>query len=1573
MAIEDLIKNISSTASYKAFKDFYGGDIYDTKLNVLSDEELKREFPDLYNKYHSDEEKQNQTKGLLTKFIEGVKQKAKEITSDTISYIKNTSLQEKGKDAVDAISSIFQGLNIGLKKSVSTIDRLLLKTSFSDKLVKDIQEARDLSPEQIKKEEEELKKNKKGVSKTVFDLSQWLAPSIITGGTAQITGLSPAISQLVGLSPALVQKLATSKAILTGLDFVKDTQLLYNPAEHEGKDDIQTRLKNATENFLVGASFYGGAKATKFALGKLWSGVTYPMKYISQAINDKTIKINEEFFKSRVAGLWGLTLDKIESEKIIPDVLDVLKGKKGITDNVRYFFTYPEWKAIIRTYGADFKNYPKVILLRKEGGSLQTILEGKTPSVEIKEIKGLLPENVLFKKLEEAFLKDSDSFSSSDYILKDMVDGKVPLENINKIVNELEKKGYKVNREKIIETMGKFIENKRAIEDWQLAVMENEVRQKQINAVQDYYKPLLLYKKIYNLIFEKKPGITKVGEAYNKAAKKYGYPLLDEIAEDLRNRGFDIPVGSFEEELLDIVSLIGSKTSITNTKPPKEYNYIKDLYDAIKPAGTALDVEAPYNIAKSELEKIVKAQKNIASGEIKEAENVVKKIKDSVLKEGLEKEIKEVNPNVFDVIQENVNKTGGSKPAKLSLEQIEILFGKYSPNKINESAVNFINVLENKKAAPSEIFSSLNNVLKEAIKNQAYMLEYNKLAERDTNIIKSALANIFSPLRYTHSLALGITGTNQSRQVLALADNWVITQENINNSFGRFLGFIRDNKFLSEKLNDIFDMVKKNGDKVLAEGFSDSRFTPEEMLKVKEYIKATKEILNTINIFRLATGRMPIPERTDYVAPHRLADFILNALAEKKDLVKPDVKMYFKRELDRIGFGGIFSNDLEQAWSSYIRTSRKLISKYQYEFLTTQAGINDTILDTTAEKILSRWKYAAGVQPKDTIVSEIGEMFAGIGDFFKAFANFFQEKILKKDVKVRIPVDEKVLNELGMTENLKNYFPEVFQKGYFEYSKEVFKDATQNLSSYGKSMIYGLQLGMNTSFTILNAFQEYVVGAPLIGSKDVIKGYGKTVLNPILRIAGVGYDSQKLNNLGRFYDLIGKGQTIFVDDKEVILNPLFKILTFNISLTEEKLLRPSGIQSFLAHIKNIPISQELKERLAVEFSKEINFTSSRLYKPTLARVPGVSILFMFTQYPDNLLSRLELATKMVFSNKEAVEFYKYLLTKANAPKEEFDLFLKEIAESKNPTLWNKAVRAGNIGLIISFITIGSYYLGGLFFDAANFLSVAGGFSKEEKDTEGYRKSKEAFSSYFQKRLSPIESVKDAPIISFTKSLVDSIVQKKAPELSSPALNYFKAGADFLFKMPAVISSILNNDEETATALFSDIQDSFFTAVSPTQISRLIDAYDSFNKGYVMSKTKQGRIQYNLEEGENPLQVFLFGRGSLKGYQELQELKKTGDEAVSLRNMAWDYYERYLETKDERYYTLFNKYRNELEKKYGESISLYDQIRRLKEFRKGMTSPERYLKSQPKEIRGYIKEKTEENIGRSYLEKLLNLR
>lgn len=264
MAIEDLIKKLSSTASYKAFKDFYGGDIYDTKLNVLSDEELKREFPDLYYKYHSDEEKQNQTKGLLTKFIEGVKQKAKEITSDTISYIKNTSLQEKGKDVIDTVGSIFQGLDIGLKKSLSTIERLILKASSTDEeFIKAIQESKDWSPDQIKKQEEEIKKNKKGVSKFIFDLSQWIAPSIVSGGAAQLTGLSPAVSQLVGLSPALIQKLATSKAILTGLDFVKDTQLLYNPAEHEGKDDIKTRLQDAYENFIAGVAFYGGAKVVK--------------------------------------------------------------------------------------------------------------------------------------------------------------------------------------------------------------------------------------------------------------------------------------------------------------------------------------------------------------------------------------------------------------------------------------------------------------------------------------------------------------------------------------------------------------------------------------------------------------------------------------------------------------------------------------------------------------------------------------------------------------------------------------------------------------------------------------------------------------------------------------------------------------------------------------------------------------------------------------------------------------------------------------------------------------------------------------------------------------------------------------------------------------------------------------------------------------------------------------------------------------------------------------------------------------------------------------------------------------
>lgn len=1561
MALKDIIKDISSVSSYKSFKEFYGGGVYDTDIAPLSDEELKQKFPDIYNQYYGEQE---QSKGIVAKFIDAVKEKAK----DSIEYFTKTPPQEILKDAVDVPVSLFEGLNIGLKRATSTIDRLLLGTSFDKELVSEIQKQKGLSPEEINKEEEELKKKKKPAQRLVFDLSKWLAPQLVTDVATAGLGVSTYLPALLGMAPSIVQKLASSKAILTGLDFVKDTQLLYNPAEHEGRDDLEARVKDGVENFTAGLAFYGGAKVVKKVASPifktLWEAVTYPMRLTEKAINEKKIKITEDFLKQNAGAFWGITsrLEEIPTKEIV----SVLKGEKAITDEVRDFFTTPEWQNVIKKYGADFKKYPEVIRIRKSLlEPLKTVIEGQKPTTEIKELKGLLPENVLFKKLEEAFIKDADSFSSPDYILKDAVEGKIPFEELNKVVKELEGKGYKVDRNKIIETIANFIKNKREIEDWQLAVMENEIYSQQYDFISEYEKPLKLYKKIYNLLFEKKPDLTKIGEAYNKAAKKLGYPALDEIAEDLRSRGIDIPVGDFEAGLLELVESIGGKRRVG--KPPKEYDYLKDLLSAIKPSG-AEQVEAPYRVAKSELEKIVNVKKNIALGKEEEAKNVVEKIKDNVVKEGLKEELNFFKKDVGEIL----NNTQG-KPFKLSMPQIEAIFGKYSPNKINEATISFVNALNNKNTPLDELVYSLNNTLKEVIKSQANTLNYFNLAEAEKSPIKEALVKIFSPFRYTTSLALGFSGTPQSKQILALAENWRITQENIGFVFERFINFIKDNSFLTERLNDIFDMVKKNGDDVLKEGFVDSRFTLEEMGKIKEYIRATKEILNTINIFRVITRRAPIPERTDYVAPHRLADFILNALAEKKDVLKPDVRMYFKRELDNLGFGGIFSNDLELAWRSYIRVARRLISKYQYEFLTTQSGITNGILDETTEQILSRWRYAAGAQPRDTIVSEMLRFFGGIGDLFKGFSNYFAEKFLGKERYIRVNVDERLLNELGMTENLKNFFPEVFERGYFEYSKDVVKESTQNLSSVGKSLVYALTLGMNANFTILNSFQEYIVGAPIIGAKDVIKGYGKTILNPALKIFGKGFDAKKLENLGKFYDLIGRGQTVFMDDREIILNPLLKLMTLNISLTEEKLIRPSGIQAFLSHIKDIPISPELKERMAVEFSKEINFVSSKLYKPTLARIPGVGILFMFTQYPDNYLSRLELAIKMALSDKEAVDFYKYLLTKANASREEFDLFLKEIASRRDPSLWSKAVRAGNLGLILASILIGGKIIGDLMFDAANMVSTKVGLSKEPMDKEEYEKSKKAFSASFQEKVSPFSVLESSPIVAIPKAFVDSVSGEKSLEFNNVVYNYFKAGMDFLFKSPALAVAVFEGRDEEALALLDDMTTSFTETVTPVQLSRLIDAYDAYTKGYVLSRTRKGRIQYELEEGENPLQVFLFGRGQLRGYQELKTLKEKVNEATKLRNQAWEYYERYLETDDDKYYTLFEKAKRELEDRFGERISLLDLIRRRKEFRKRLTSPERLIKSQPKEIRRSLMETAEEEAGRDYLERLLNLK
>jgi len=70
--------------------------------------------------------------------------------------------------------------------------------------------------------------------------------------------------------------------------------------------------------------------------------------------------------------------------------------------------------------------------------------------------------------------------------------------------------------------------------------------------------------------------------------------------------------------------------------------------------------------------------------------------------------------------------------------------------------------------------------------------------------------------------------------------------------------------------------------------------------------------------------------------------------------------------------------------------------------------------------------------------------------------------------------------------------------------------------------------------------------------------------------------------------------------------------------------------------------------------------------------------------------------------------------------------------------------------------------------------------------------------------------------------------------------------------------------------------------------------------------------------------------------------------------------------------LFKEKADELYNKTGEYLSISDMIRRFKEYRKGSTSVERTIKTQPKETKREILRKIEEKTGTFDIRKLLGL-
>jgi len=1464
-------------------------------------------------------------KSVLEEFINNIKSALKE---ESIRLRKDFV-----GEATDLGNSILEGIKSGFKKLGANLSyftskaiglgKLLPDIIISDKDIEIIQAPFEKSATEIFKKEAEQKKKafekKSRVSKFIYDTAEFFAPSIVP---------TPVGNPL----------------LRAGLSFVKDTQLLYNPAEHDFKDDLTKRVSYAGEMFVSGITFHLVGKAISSVTNKLKEAVTTPMKNAFEAVSSNFNK--KILTESNVSqALIGITRQGEETISVkSKDIYEVLSGKKAIDSSVREFFASPEWREVIKKYGADFKKYPEIVSITvKKTSPLESLI---TPSDNVAFApKGLLPENTLFKTLEETFLKEAQRLASSPKLYDDLYNRKLPIVELDKVVSQLEKMGYKVNREKILDGLANMVKNIREIEDYQMAVLDYEMKQNLLNQIGGYEKSLKSYYRIYNLLKNKVDDITKIGEAYNKYAKKNNLLQLDEIAEDLRNRGFNIPVGEFEEGVLDIAMKLVEKEKLP--RPPVEFDYKTVILDAIKP--DVKQVEAPTHIALSEflnLNKFNQFQKTVAAGDTKEAKKLVSEVSDNKM---VQRTLKEV----LGVVE--------NKP--IEKEEAEAIFGKTQIN-FQEEIQNWYRALQDKNVPPHVAIEHFNNLLKQEIKDTIDLR--NIFKDEPTNRLTQGASMILDFFTHTQGYS-SVFNSNQMRKVAVAINKWHYLNENLSETVNKFVSFIETNDFFKKRVRDIDEVIRKDGALILNPAYVNDKFTTKELILLRDYVLSYKKILETINILRTASGKNPIPEFDKYVAPHLLQKPILEALLEKEKTITEDVRFWFKRQLEDIGLGGIFSDDLVEVWKSYARVTKRLTSRYIYDFLFQQTGLSGSKLDYAAEAVLNRWREAAGILPKDRVLKSAGSVVKGLYEVVEAFGEMVKNKF---NVGVKtFKLSDETIAQLSQSEKLRELFAEEIKNGYIKYDKNLIK-FVDNLGITPKSIFYTLTLGWNTIFTLLNTLQPMATTLPFLGFRNTLKGYIDTIGTDLASFFGLSKNLDKFKALAFYYSLTGKGQTIFANEISLI-NPFIKLLTLNITFSEEYLIRPASFNAMLNYLKGAPISNDLKERIGIEFSKEVNYISGRVYQMPLGKIPIANQFVVFTQYANNAIGNLFKATKVAWSDKEAVKFFQELAIKAKASPEELMILTDYILKSKDYNLYSKVSRTIPILFSVAGLSTVGYTIGKLIFDAGSFISTQLGLSSPPTDKEEYEKTKEAFALSLSEKTSVSSNVGNLPYVTVAKALFD-VAQGKTPQINAWGVDYMYAGLKLMLGSMEATSYVLKGDVDKATIILEDLTNEVLNKVNFLFVNRLKDAYDVYKKGVAMSKTRGGRVQYEAYEGENPLSVLFGGRGLMRGYRELRIAKEEVSKATDLRNQAWDLYERYLESGDERYYNLFKEKADELYNKTGEYLSISDMIRRYKQYRKGLTSVERTIKTQPKETKREILRKIEEKTGTFDIRKLLGL-
>ena len=1306
--------------------------------------------------------------------------------------------------------------------------------------------------EEAKATKEQYLKDKSGGQGFVYDVGEFIPPAVVT----EVITLASPIPGDEKLAPAVgLAKLlrGAGKFVTVAGREIAESQLVYNPKEHEGENQVQARLNDAIWNVAAWGATQLGIKGTKKVAETL---VVKPMQWAVDTIADRQIKrIEAETLDSISPFINGGINDILDSDKIKLDratFLDTVKGIRPIDDATREFFSTPEWKAVAKKYGTEIASYPDVVKVTRVA-----------PVGEVMEAKGIMG------------LLSAPKMDVYNTIAADVVDiankaARMSLDEVEQKTGRLglmmttldavkDSYGMKIDREGIASLIGRLTNNVRAIDDFNMGVANLEMRQglfDTLNAA-GLAEPLLKLKKLSSGFLAEKADVSPdnfLSEVFDKSLK--GSTDAGELIDQLNLMGFRLNDVS---DLIDFARSMPSKTELkklsSSLKSPETIDVDAELKKLIT-MDTTVKQETPYLVAKREQSML---EQQLLSKETTQLEQAK-----PVIDEAMSKEVKET----LDKATVAINQTTAPEPVKVSVSQ-----ATYNMSALADPSVPAQAAFDAMPSYAAGILSQIKNIA-----------EGKNIGEGEfkSNVI-TALFEKTKSFLFNNK----VTGSLFSAQSKQLSTDKSIAK--VNSMYRLIDENLKPLLIAERRLEDeLYKRLRPETFSVFSDAIEKNtfdNFTPAEKEAVEIWQSYARNILRFTNTLRVALGKEAIPESERYF-PRQIQDVIkstlMDTLDNEKMLNEFDSRAIYKRTLENLSTA-IHEKDIKKILPIYFKSNMLHINSLVRQMVNKET--NDLWVDAEVDAFKARMRMSAwSPDVEEDWAGTAYDIGNGIGN---AVQNIAESMKLKKVD--RVPLSAETKEWLLSNEKLSGQkaIKDVIEKGYFEVRDSDWGKFMGKVVSAPTLLSSTFSLMLNQAFTSTNMLQplqaQKVFGISALPA--IARAWTKAyIFNTGAELLGVTYAKEEKGML-EVLGYLGAKQSVYGEGLALtdFLGKFGRGLTLNITWTERsnRLASMFMAEELLSkRVDNLSKAQLL--RASAEISAAMNFVAGKYTNPSIKTSWLGRQLYQFKQYPmsDGVLT-LNAWENVLSTDKPAANVFMNILAGIGD---------KELSDKIKPQIDNLAPSSFDnlIGLLSAYATTYAATVA-----TVNTFNIAYAFfTGKEPVISTVRAENNAIESVV-----PFKGVVD-PVIAGATSMSSNPSGDILSEFKTPALDTQAAMINLMIFSSQKIQAMATGDVMGAYEADDKIEQAI-SALAPNFLKRANDFYDAVETGAVYSATQKGQVQYRLskDKAESPLTVLMFGRGALGESQEYQELRTKVGDVIDKNDAAKQAFFKAIQAKD----------------------------------------------------------------------------